>query len=630
MGNKYETKYKLEDDFRTIHTIREESNQIFNSIENILPNEAKLNEFTKAINLDNTNDKIIKGYDEYLLENKRESYETYIKEYLLFFTQIKDGKKEIFNFFDRLIAYKGDWKDKINFFQFLIKEIKFFEQIQYKNNLPLIKKYDNIYYCKLYENLIKFLFKKYTKEKKESYIKLIKQSSQDIEDYKNRINIENLESKKYMPVTIKEIDKILCCDFFQTFIKLLSDFTIKIKFFIDYLKKMSLDEFFNDINKNILLDNLLFYIEKRAFTRTDNPIITNEYFLFNDSALNIENQIKLYKYENIKITIPNNNKLDNKVIITYKDGNPIEFNYNLYSIGYACNEIENQNSIVCNYKKLNFSKFDSNNIFRENWKNITKDIKDIFCSECMKDFFKKHNLFDLFNYNSQELLNEVLDNVVFYPFISENSYACFNEDFQTIYLQGVTKIEIDTAEYFIVSYAFQIVCLIHELFHFYFGYLRFISKEKKRFGSPLPKKCSSYAKEREGESGEWIEEQLFGRHIQNLSVKESLFIFSMKDYKGGFESFRNEFEKLKKREFKYENFQKYIIKFKDFFDSLETEESRIDIDKSYTLSNKNTVNLDVGEDVFYFKIPPYYQRELENMEDIPLNECIEKIKKKKI
>ena len=623
MGNKFETKIESKEEFKTIKSIREESNQIFNSIDNILSKEEKANKLIKAINLDNTNEKIIKGYDNFLLTNKSESYEADIKEYLLFFTEFKDGKKEIFNFFERLIAYKGDWEDRINFYQFLCKEIKFFEQIKYKNNLP-IKNYNNIYYCIQYKNLIKFLFKKYSDENKNSLLELIKKNTKKIEDFKKKM----IESNKYMPSTIKEIDKIICCDFFQTFIQLLSDFINKIKNFIDYLKETSMNEFLNEINKDELLDSLLFFIKKRAFTKTDNPIITNEYFLFNDSALDIESQIKIYKNENINITMSNDNALNHKVIITYKDTDPIEFNSDLYSLGYACNEIQNQHNIVCNYEKLNFSKFDSNNIFRENWENIKKDIKEIFSSECIKDFYKYHNLFDLFNYNSQEILNEILDNVKFYPFISENSYACFNENFQTIYLQGITKKEIDSAEYFIVIYAFQLICLIHKLFHFYFSYMRFISKEKKRFHSPLPKNYSSYAKEEGGESGEWIEEKLFGHHIVNLSVKESLFIFSMKNYKGGFENFRKDFEKcsnLQKEEFKYEKYQKYIQKFNNIFVSLEAEESTIDIDKSYTLSK----NLGVGEDIFFFKLPPYYQKEIENMENILLNECMEKIKKKK-
>ena len=247
----------------------------------------------------------------------------------------------------------------------------------------------------------------------------------------------------------------------------------------------------------------------------------------------------------------------------------------------------------------------------------------------MKHFLNKNNLFDLFNYDKQKLLNEILDNVIFYPFISENSYACFSEDFQTIYLQGISQKEIDSAEYFIVLYAFQIICLIHELFHFYFSYLRFITEEKKRFKSPFPKNGSSYAKERKGESGEWIEENLFGRHIQNLSVKESLFIFSMKDYKGGFEGFKKEFmkcENLKKNEFKIEHFQKYIKKFDDIFASFGSKEDNLDVDQSYKLSNKKKDNFGVGEDIFFHNISPYFQMEIKNMENIISKEYIQKMK----
>ena len=427
MGNTNETRFELKNDFKTIDSIREESKQIFKSINNMLSNEDIQNTFLKAINLDNTNETIIIDYTNFILKNKGKTYESDIKEYLLFFKEFKDGRKEIFNFFDRLINYKNDWVDKVNFYQFLIEEILFFEQIKYKNNLPFVKKYDNIYYCKLYESIIKFLFEKYEQEKKESLNNLINQNKKKIVNYIQKINNENLKTKKYSPITIKEIDKIICCNFFQIFIKLLSDFINKIKVFIDYLKEESVEDFLNDVKKNELLDNFIVYIKNRKFMEIDNPIITNEYLLFNDSALNIDNQLKNYNNENIKITRSNDNILNNKVIITYKDDYPIELNYDLYSIGYACNKIKNQNNTDCNYKKLKFSKFDSYNIFRKNWENIKKDIKDIFSSECMKFFLNKNKLFDLFNYNNQELMNKILDNVT-YPFISETSH--FNEIFK--------------------------------------------------------------------------------------------------------------------------------------------------------------------------------------------------------
>jgi hypothetical protein len=49
MGNKFETKIESKEEFKTIKSIREESNQIFNSIDNILSKEEKVNKFIKAI-----------------------------------------------------------------------------------------------------------------------------------------------------------------------------------------------------------------------------------------------------------------------------------------------------------------------------------------------------------------------------------------------------------------------------------------------------------------------------------------------------------------------------------------------------------------------------------------------------
>ena len=88
--------------------------------------------------------------------------------------------------------------------------------------------------------------------------------------------------------------------------------------------------------------------------------------------------------------------------------------------------------------------------------------------------------------------------------------------------------------------------------------------------------------------------------------------------------------KLSKKEFKLENFKKYILKFNDIFIYFKTEKENIDVDKSYILSNNKKVKLGVGEDIFFHKFSPFYQKEFENMENILLNKCMEKIRDKKI
>ena len=120
----------------------------------------------------------------------------------------------------------------------------------------------------------------------------------------------------------------------------------------------------------------------------------------------------------------------------------------------------------------------------------------------------ENDLYDLFNENNQQILDEILDEILeeiyFYPFIARDSVAstiAFNE---TIYIQGKSAF-FNTFENFIIVYTFQIISLLYELFHFYFNNMRYISQGKNKYDSPMPKYGSSYAKTRKGESGFWKE-----------------------------------------------------------------------------------------------------------------------------
>ena len=129
--------------------------------------------------------------------------------------------------------------------------------------------------------------------------------------------------------------------------------------------------------------------------------------------------------------------------------------------------------------------------------------------------------------------------------------------------------------------------------------MRFICKDKKRFHSSLPNNASPYAIERKGESGEWIEEQLFGRHLEELTAKEGLFIFGMKNFKDGLNNYRKDFEKCNKidiKEIDIENIRKYLENFENF-KSLKLE-NKIISNKSFKFSNKKKLRLCVGEDIF--------------------------------
>ena len=123
----------------------------------------------------------------YSINSKNPEPKTEIKFYNLFF---QDSKKDLFNFFERLESYENKIEIKIDFFQFLFKEISYFTNIKYKNNLPIPRIDNNLYYSKLYENLIRAFYKKYKKETEtpsDDQQKLFKMMHEDIEKIKKKL-----------------------------------------------------------------------------------------------------------------------------------------------------------------------------------------------------------------------------------------------------------------------------------------------------------------------------------------------------------------------------------------------------------------------------------------------------------
>jgi len=88
----------------------------------------------------------------------------------------------------------------------------------------------------------------------------------------------------------------------------------------------------------------------------------NELYTFIDSSISHKEKIKRYSNENLTIA-----EIDeNNVSINYKNSQPIIFNDTIYSLGYFCNKIQTYKRSTTFEKKINFSQFNSNNIFGKN------------------------------------------------------------------------------------------------------------------------------------------------------------------------------------------------------------------------------------------------------------------------
>lgn len=168
----------------------------------------------------------------------------------------------------------------------------YFTNIEYKNNLPIPRIENNLYYSKLYEHLIKTFYRKYKKETEaptDDLKILFKMMHSDIDKIKQTLENQNIntdDQKILNEETLKELENICCCDFFNIYITKISEFMKKIHVFTESLNKtdVSLDEFLNSSNniyelnnkKFILLENFLYYLEKRPFTIEDNPLLHGE------------------------------------------------------------------------------------------------------------------------------------------------------------------------------------------------------------------------------------------------------------------------------------------------------------------------------------------------------------------
>ena len=628
MGN-FTNKNKEEESFQTISSLRNESLNIFKSINLLESFEITLNKFAEAIKRDNTNEDIIFKYIEFLysIQQKQINLKEQVKLYYLFY---KPGKKDLFSLLDKIILYENNFENKVEFFNYLMIEINYFENIKYKNNLPIPRKDNNLYYCNLFEKLVRTFYKKYKKEIRIHSNEFKKYS----ENFKDIIKTkkEKLKIEKYCAKTLEELNNIYLCEFFNKYIRYLSEFLKKIKDFVHSLGS-EINEYLdinnilniNDLhNKKLkLLENFLYYIQFRTFNDKDNPLIEGEYFIFIDSILHRKEKIKQYSDNNIIISEKEPNDENNVQVYFEQNPNPIIFNDKIYSLGHFCYNLKNSNYF--NQKKINFSNFDSCNIFRENWDYTKLFIKDFFKSNLLKKFLIENEIYDIFNKNNQQILNEILDEIYFYPFICEDFCAFTNSDNQTIYLQGIADFKY-SINIFIILYVFQIICLLHELIHFYFNTMRYISKGKKKFKPPMPKNGSPYAQNRKAEAGEWFEEKFFGKRIKKLSIKESIFILKISNYAKGLYDFQKEFLNVSKTKIDDEDFSKLISK---LHIPEEIEDYNIDLDNNISLNvryDNEELSLSVGEDIFYWDLSDDFESFKNTKTDL-LDNFIDEIEK---
>ena len=249
----------------------------------------------------------------------------------------------------------------------------------------------------------------------------------------------------------------------------------------------------------------------------------------------LSNNILKYQLEGNTIIV-NNIKLKKKRQIKFDNVN----NYCMKLIIQNFDLInENPSKFMLN-KYLKINKYPQNIFIKLSWNNYVSYLSKIMTSKVINSIASK--IYDKENYN---IFNEKD-----IRYILENSrYFIFDSDFTgytkgrllLVYIKGILYYDnFNENLNKLFNLTVNIIINIHEIN----GNLNLRIQNflyKKKYTSPKTLKGTQYAQNRNKESGEYIEEQLFGRVLEILTIKEMLYILDLKNYNCDFEIFKKKF-----------------------------------------------------------------------------------------
>ena len=317
----------------------------------------------------------------------------------------------------------------------------------------------------------------------------------------------------------------------------------------------------NEEDKNIFEDYIQF-LSSYNFDGKDMPSIIN---LWKETFVSLTHDEMMQLIE-----IKNNNNFIDKLTFELQGNNLIikqkgEIKKEIKDIdNYVfSNLIED---LINNYKSMDFDYYIYKNIkpnYYENKlfiiqnKNVWKQlVLNILSSKALRE--TQESLFDssyIDILSDKIFLSEIIDNIKF--FIYKTTFlSSLNENSHRIYEYGLYKNLNNKALALLIFYAFNNISNIHEISgHLNIAIQKRYSSNDKSFESSNIDKYdynlfSQYAKEREKESGETMEILLFGRKIDELTIKEALFSLDPLNYVYGKNYFKDNFKKCNKMKFK--------------------------------------------------------------------------------
>ena len=469
--------------------------------------------------------------------------------------------EKIIDLFEKIknISYEKTKEGKLN----KMIEILEMKNDKYEQSFPisyLINK--ELYFNSLIYYLNKQIQKTYTDEKsKDIDENKIENKKKEYENKIKEINSLKTLTEEEKNKKINELNKIIkniyiCfCNNFTSYILSLSKFIDKI--FLAFQEKFSknsniftTDKYENEQKSDIyLFTDFIFFLIR---------------FNFKDSHISF--YIKIWKETFSPVFNPKDDYairdlmlkyIDNDLLIIYKNEDGSDDEIKIKNIDFYIHKLiddikENTIDKINCFEKMKYLKIDkfySSIFIKSKWEIISNYIIEILLSQTLQDIYSR-----LYYSKEHVALNEsdmkkIMDNLHFFNFRT-NFVAETKKRFLFIYIQASISSENDyntDIKKIIYLVIFLISCMHEILGHLYLRINNYIYKTEK-ISSPKPKFPSEYAEERDKESGEFIEEQLFGNYNFKMTMKEILFALDKENYKNGLMEFQNNYKKANEKD----------------------------------------------------------------------------------
>ena len=266
---------------------------------------------------------------------------------------------------------------------------------------------------------------------------------------------------------------------------------------------------------------------------------------------------------------------EDKLIINYiykrkYDKKEIESKYEfenafIYNIKLIKNEIidEKKKPSLTKINLLKYVKmkyFQENNFYTHNkdyW-NFNKGLFEyILNSETIKTLFKSLYPNRLFIFEKKEIVNQLIESIVFIPYELYESYGYTSKKELMIFIEGIFK-GFSKPIHFLSKSASFIILGIHEgCGHWASSFYSIYYQDISLFNSTISNKeiLEEIKFEENNESlssfdgGDMLELMLFGQKLDSFSIKEILFLLCKSSYDVDYKTFNKNFKKVSKIKF---------------------------------------------------------------------------------